>query len=335
MDKEFNIRDFLDTSVLTEQQINRCEFWVTANRLVRNSGKFNFEEQRIPVNTSWDLDRLEVWLQNYQDKLLMEFLHYGWPLNAYNTTILEEIPRNQKGVEEFPDQVQEYIDKELQQGSIIGPFHTNPFGKVARFLPLDTRAKQDSEERRVILNLLYPFEAGSVNESISKDKYAGLEDMQLRYPSVDSLAQIVRRKGRKARIFVRDLWKAYRQLWMCPRSIHWLGWSFNNRLYFDVTLSMGSKSAAYCCQKTMSAIVHIFSNHGYDACNYLDDLGAANEDDQADKAYDCLGWILDTIGIKESTRKAKPTSIHCNFPRHPLQYRYHDVTNYARQAGRN
>ena len=39
---------------------------------------------------------------------------------------------------------------------------------------------------------------------------------------------------------------------------------------------------------------------------YLDDLGAAEEEARAEEAYDCLGWILASIGIKESSKKATP-----------------------------
>ena len=69
---------------------------------------------------------------------------------------------------------------------------------------------------------------------------------------------------------------------------------------------MGSRSAAYCCQRTTNAITFIFNKHGYEDVNYLDDLGAGYEEDKAEEAYDCLGWILSTIGIKESRKKATP-----------------------------
>ena len=108
------------------------------------------------------------------------------------------------------------------------------------------------------------------------------------------------------RIFIRDLSKAYKQLWQCPGSIHLLGYAFEDRIYYDVTLSMGSKSAVFCCQRTTNAITHIFGTFGYDEVNYLDDLGAAEEDAKAEEAYDCLGWILNSIGIRESAKKATP-----------------------------
>ena len=123
---------------------------------------------------------------------------------------------------------------------------------------------------------------------------------------MDNLAKLIRKKGVKAKIMKRDLSRAYRQLFMSPKSINLLGYQFENRLYFDVCLSMGSKSAAYCCQRTTNAVSFVYNKFGYEDVNYLDDLGAAEEESKAEEAYDCLGWILDTIGIKESKKKACP-----------------------------
>ena len=142
-----------------------------------------------------------------------------------------------------------------------------------------------------------------MNSSINKDVYAGQEDIQLSYPNIDDLVKIIRRKGKKPRIFIRDLSRDYRQLFMSPESIHLLGYCFEDRYYFDVTLSMGSASAAYCCQCTTNAVTFIFNKFGYEDVNYLDDLGVAEENEKADEAYDCLGYILGTIGIKESEKR--------------------------------
>ena len=45
---------------------------------------------------------------------------------------------------------------------------------------------------------------------------------------------------------------------------------------------------------------------GYEDINYLDDLGAAELEESAEEAFDCLGWILSTIGIDKSISKACP-----------------------------
>ena len=306
MDPGFNIRDFLELESMSESEIDRCEFWVNANRITRESGKENWKESRIPVNNNWDLNTFEKWLDRYEDTRIIQYLRYGWPLNAHDTSINTTVPPNQAGARQHPEEIRSYLKSELQAGSIIGPFKRNPFGKHARFSPLDTRPKRDSEELRVILNLSYPFKGNSVNRSIGKEIYDEEDNMTLRYPSVDDLAKLIRKKGRRAKIMKRDLSKAYRQLFMSPNSIHLLGYRFENLLYFDVTLSMGSKSAAYCCQRTTNAITYVYNKHGYEDVNYLDDLGAAEEESKAEEAYDCLGWILDTIGIKESKKKACP-----------------------------
>ena len=175
---------------------------------------------------------------------------------------------------------------------------------MARFSPLDAIPKCDSDALRVILNLSHPFDGESVNKSIDKEVYDEFDDTTLKYPSVDDLAKLIRQKGRSSKIFKRDLSKAYRQLFCCLSSIHLLGYTFENRMYFDVTLSMGSKSSAYCCQRMTNAITHVYKQHEFEDVNYLDDLGTAEIDSKVEEAYDCLGWILDTIGIRESKTKA-------------------------------
>ena len=312
MSPGFNIRDFVDPE-MCEEEIERCEFWVSANRIIRETGKSNCQEAKITVNESWNFTKLEEWLADYHDKDLLQYLKYGWPLNAVNTTVDEEVPINQKGARDHPEEIKTYLEKEIKHGSIIGPFSKNPFGKHARFSPLDTRPKKESSELRVILNLSHPFHGNSVNSSIDKNTYVNNEKMELKYPTVDDLAEIIRRKGKHARIFKRDLSRAYRQLFMSPESVHLLGYFFNEKYYFDICLSMGSASSAYCCQRTTNSITHIFNKYGFEDVNYIDDLGAAETEEKAEEAYDCLGWILDTIGIREATHKASPPAIICVF----------------------
>ena len=306
MHKAFNIMNFINPNEMCEEERDRCDFWLTCNRINREMNKCNYEGARIQVNTNWDLETLSEWLKDYEDKKVVDYLRYGWPLNSHKVEENTNIPRNQKGARDHPEEIRKYLKDEIKNGSIIGPFTKNPFGKAARFSPLDTRAKKESSDLRIILNLSHPFEGGSVNSSINKEQYQD-EEMKLVYPTVDNLAKIImekRKNGKKVKILKRDLSKAYRQLWGCPSTIHLLGYVFENRYYYDVTLSMGSASSAYCCQRTTNCIKYVFKQQGFDNVNYLDDLGAAEEEDKAEEAFDCLGWILSTIGIRESLSKA-------------------------------
>ena len=186
---------------MTEEEITHCEFWVTANRKVRESGVPNCKGERIQVNFDWDLDLMSKWLKDYEDRDLIDYLKFGWPLNAKNTSENQEIPRNQKGAVEHGEQVREYLKKERESGTLIGPFLKNPFGKAARFSPIDAINKKDSEEKRIILNLSHPFEGNSVNASIDTEAYANEENMKTRFPSIDDLVKIIRKKGKRGAHF--------------------------------------------------------------------------------------------------------------------------------------
>ena len=130
--------------------------------------------------------------------------------------------------------------------------------------------------------------------------------MKLKYPTPDDLAKIIRKKGKGCKLFIRDLKKAYRQLFLDPKSIPTVGYVFDNELYFDVSLSMGSKSSAYCCQRTTDCITFIFHEEGFENVNYLDDLGGAEVEEKAAAAFEKLGQILLEMGIWESSSKSVP-----------------------------
>ena len=98
-------------------------------------------------------------------------------------------------------------------------------------------------------------------------------------------------------------------MFMDPGDIHLLGFVIDNKLYFDITLSMGARSSCICCQKTTDVITYIMEKEGFEDINYLDDLGGAEVEDLAQQAFDLLGQIMINIGIRESTKKAvAPTS---------------------------
>ena len=137
--------------------------------------------------------------------------------------------------------------------------------------------------------------------------------MEVHYPTVDDLVKIIQRKERRAKILKWDLRKAYHEMYMSPGSIHLLGYVVDNLMYFNVTLSMGSRSAANCCQCMTDTVIYIYKRHGYDGLNYLDDLGSTEIDELANEAFECLGNILKDIGIKESESKAQSPSCIATF----------------------
>ena len=73
---------------------------------VRISGKPYYLEARMPVPTHWDLDLLDGLLEDYEDKLVVDFLRYGWPMSRSILQLTNGLAKvNHKGALEFPDAI--------------------------------------------------------------------------------------------------------------------------------------------------------------------------------------------------------------------------------------
>ena len=156
-----------------------------------------------------------------------------------------------------------FLRRELAAGSVMGPFTASPFHMETNVSPLNMVPNKDSAKRRVIVDLSFPKHSPdrSINGGIKKDAYFG-DPIQLLYPSVDNLVNLVREKGPGCFLFKCDLSRAYRQLLVDPGDLHYLGYKWRGELFIDVTLTMGLRSAAYLCQRITNAIAFIAKKHG-------------------------------------------------------------------------
>ena len=275
---------------------------VLANLIVRDSNLANVDGERIKTVSNWNVEYLQRKLRDYHNKQIIQYLQFGFPIECEVSGGSSEVPTNHAGARYYPDEVNAYISKELQKGTLIGPFHTNPFGKFARFSPLNTRPKKDSPDRRVILDLSFQ-QSGSVNFGINKDWYRG-EPVNLRLPGVDALVRIILKKGRACLIFRWDLKSAYKQVPICLGELHLLGYAHRDCLYFDLTLPMGLVNSCMICQLVSDFIIYIYEQEGYNGSNYLDDLAAAEIQQIAQQAYQILADILQECGAQEAVAKA-------------------------------
>ena len=217
-------------------------------------------------------------------------------------------PKNQRGAYEFATKLDEYISAELCQQSVIGPFSAAPFDG-ARISPIDALPKKDSDDVRVILNLSYPPDSGAaVNDVVDKDCYLG-EPTNLTYPSIDDLVSLILLLGPGCALMKVDLKKYYRQIYLDPGSIHLLGFQLKDnsqlkdKLFFDITLSMGLRIACYIAQRISSAILFLYNSLGFLGLNYLDDLAGTCGWSKAFEAFEQLYTLLNKLRIWESTHK--------------------------------
>ena len=260
----------------------------------------------MPVPTHWDLDLLKSLLEDYDDKLIVDFLRYGWPMSRSILPLTNGSTKvNHKGALEFLGAINHYVATEHSNNMLLGPFSTNPFPDRTAFFPLNSVPKQDSEERRVILDMSFPS-GHSVNDGIDKDHYLGVS-IDLTYPTINSFTTMVKAVGPGALMYKRDLHRAYHQIWTDPLDVPYQGF-FWQGAYFDTVLVMGCTSSVYICQWVTSTLVHIHNSWGALCTNYLDDFIGVAPLEKPEKDFHKLGWLLQDIGVWESEHKACPPS---------------------------
>ena len=210
--------------------------FVTLHNLVYASGQPNFLGARLPVpsvSTSLNLSLWRSLLTEYSDVVVCDYLEFGWPIGYdYHRVLPSSNFRNHKGALDFPSAVDSYLSSELAFDSVCGPFARNPFEAPIALSPLNSVPKPDSVERRFILDLSWPA-GSSVNDGISKDFFLG-EPVELTYPTVDDIADRIVQLGPGCLLFKRDLKRAYRQLPVDPFDYPLLGYSWRDKLFFDV-----------------------------------------------------------------------------------------------------
>lgn len=292
--------------------IDNIERKLEIHRKVRDSGKFNYEGCKIPVNDKINIDFMRRMLRDYNDIAVCEFLQYGFPIgfvgNENELHGLDQLwkHRNHRGATDFSDDMNAYLEKESKNDSILGPFKSNPFVSNLVISPLNSVPKKDTTERRVILDLSFPRNC-SVNDFIHKNEYLG-QKSEILFPKVDDFIELIKKKGRGCLLFKKDLRRAYRQLSIDPHDYNLVSFVWGKHIFCDSVLSMGLKSAAMICQRVTNAISFIMFQLGVAILNYLDDLAGAEKRENALFAYNCLGSVLLKCGFEEASDKASPPS---------------------------
>ena len=205
---------------------------------VRASGKPNYLGARVPVPTHWDLDLLENLLADFEVKLVVDFLRYGWPMSRSILRLTKGSAKvNHKGAIEFLDAINQYLATEHSNNTLLGPFFANPFPDRAASSPLNSLPKCDSDERNVILDMSFP-PSHSINDGIDKDNYLGVAIDPI-YPTIDSFATMVKAMGPSALMYKRDLHRACHQIWTDPFDVLYQRFFWQGAFYFDTVLVMG------------------------------------------------------------------------------------------------
>ena len=187
----------------------------------------NFKGARVQVPSALNVREWKRLLVDYDDKIVVEFLEFGWPLNYQDPLPPSGVDYgyNHKSAYIHAKHVTSNIDKDLALGALIGPFTNQPFKQTLVCSPMQIVTK-DKSKFRLVIDASFPS-GKSVNEGIPTDQFLN-ESIELKYPSVDNLAQLVRKHGKGCLMYKTDLSNAYKQLPICPKDwplcgISWKG----------------------------------------------------------------------------------------------------------------
>ena len=132
---------------------------------VCKSGHFNFMQSQIQVKSQLNPDVWDRYLTNYCDKQLGLLIRFGFPLDFDHKIPLKMNESSHKSAVDFQDHVELYLQEEMNYGAILGPFKDPPI-KQMHISPFMTREKANSDKRRVIIELSFPF-GHSVNDGVT------------------------------------------------------------------------------------------------------------------------------------------------------------------------
>jgi len=144
--------------------------WIEVHKLVLASGVPNAFGCKIRIPTNLKVDYWEQNLADYFDKEVVQYLKYGWPLNVTTRPSNHKVPHNHRSAVDNPGQVKKFLSKAFALDSMLGPFDRNPFSSPACFSPIGTVEKNDSSDRRLILDMSFPG-GFSVNDVIPRGEY--------------------------------------------------------------------------------------------------------------------------------------------------------------------
>ena len=183
----------------------------------------NYIHHHRKVDTKFNIQAWQKYEHVYKDSdpNLLSQITYGFPI-PYDFESPPSVPfRNHTSAYQNPEIIDKYILKNIENGSLYGPFESNPLDVNVTVSPLQV-SYSSSGKPRVVVDCSWG--SPSVNHGISDDwtQYPGYSgDFHL--PSVDDLVNQVLTTPKPVKLWKADLEQYYKQIIIDPGDIHYLG----------------------------------------------------------------------------------------------------------------
>lgn len=238
---------------------------------VRALGLPNSLGAKVPLYSAIKVDRWRALVgDQYIDDWLIQMLRFGFPLQYTGSVPTDSHINNHTSATQYPDHVRKFIAKELAEGALAGPFQHHPFPNARYVNPLMSRPKNNSSERRIIVDLAFP-EGKGVNAHVVKNCVFG-QPMKHELPTIHHAIQMAKNRDLNVVIAVIDIERAYRNYRSDPLDWPLLVISFDEKFYIDLGLPFGARLSSLYVQRIADLIVTTLKSKGIMCAMYLDDL---------------------------------------------------------------
>ena len=210
---------------------------VTTRSLSVKKEKTNRTHGPTPVrvrNTPVKPDVLSHYLQGYdQEKAsyLVDGFSYGFHVESEGLVGSRTEVHNPRMAEHLRPVLRKKLQKEIDAGRILGPFHDLPFPDL-RLSPIRVAPKKNPGEYRFIHNLSLPYDEEAVNTSIPREK------VSVQYSTADDAVSHIKEVGSGAHMAKTDIKSAFRIVPIHPEDFHLLGMKLDGLYFYDTTLPM-------------------------------------------------------------------------------------------------
>ena len=211
---------------------------------------------------------------------------------------------------QHPEQINEYLEKELRLGRMLGPFrdlgglppvHISRFGVIPK--------GHNTGKWRLITDLSFP-PGNSVNDGIDP------AICSLRYTTVEDVASVAAQLGPHTLMAKIDIESAYRLIPVHPEDRFLLGVNWRDQVYIDPMLPFGLRSAPKIFNAVADALEWCLRADGIrHVFHYLDDfvvLGAPGSD-ECSRALEKLRSRCTELGIPLAAHKCEGPSTKITF----------------------
>ena len=271
--------------------------------IVRSTSKPNFIQARVQIDSRLNVEVWKKHLEGYWDQQLCELIQFGFPLDFNRACILNHEQGNHNSAVDFPADIEAYIEEELKYGALLGPFprHLISAGHCSLFV---TRAKPNSDRRRVVVDLSWPPGA-SVNAGIDKMSYLD-SVFSLTFPTVDDITGQLKRLGCGALLYKIGVTRAFRHI-KDLLGLEWQG------AYVDTYVPFGMCHGSQIFHCLSDAVRYMMCQKGYAMIDYIDDYVGIGIPSVAWKSYDALTHLMREIGLTINEKKLVPpaTQVTC------------------------